>query len=164
MGGGVGSRWTAIKRREFGCVPPSLPSFPPSSIPMRPVSLTLVFLAALSSSYAGFTETGQSCNPANNRLQIGTYQFWSECVTTNFCSDKGICEPRSCRNDDFPFGYAQDSDSIPPKCTRGQFCPDEGSGCQDLLSVGSPCQMDRDGSPPIQSHFTCCLTHRSPSR
>lgn len=114
---------------------------------MRPLSTTLLFLAALSSTYAGFTEPGQPCTQANNRLQIGTYQFWSECVTTNFCSDKGICEPRKCRRDDFPFGYAQDSDSIPDKCDRGQFCPDEGSECQALLPVGSPCQMNRDGPP-----------------
>ncbi|XP_006461057.1 hypothetical protein AGABI2DRAFT_192594 [Agaricus bisporus var. bisporus H97] len=120
---------------------------------MRPLSTTLLFLAALSSTYAGFTEPGQPCTQANNRLQIGTYQFWSECVTTNFCSDKGICEPRKCRRDDFPFGYAQDSDSIPDKCDRGQFCPDEGSECQALLPVGSPCQMNRDDQCEAPPNF-----------
>lgn len=33
---------------------------------------------------------------------------------------------------------------VPPLCARGQFCPDEGSGCRALAAVGTPCQAGRD--------------------
>ncbi|KAG6334245.1 hypothetical protein ID866_4836 [Astraeus odoratus] len=92
---------------------------------------------------AGSQTKGQSCASANNRLQIGTYQFYSDCDSETYCSAAGICELKGCRKDQYPFGYAQDA-VLPPKCPTGQFCPDEGDACQPLLTVGSPCQLNRD--------------------
>lgn len=112
---------------------------------MRPFSLTFFLLSSLAAVHAGSVTRGGQCNQGNNRLQTGTYQFWSECTATNFCSDAGICEAKRCRKDDFPFGYAQNSHEIPDKCPKGQFCPDEGTDCQALLAVGSSCQLNRDG-------------------
>lgn len=119
-------------------------------------SLSLICLAmywlpltfVLSSSYllvqAGYQTKGQSCSPANNRLQIGTYQFYSDCDIQTYCSSAGVCELKGCRKDQFPFGYAQNA-TLPPKCSSDQFCTDEGDACQPLLTVGSPCQLNRDG-------------------
>ncbi|KAF9452353.1 hypothetical protein P691DRAFT_804873 [Macrolepiota fuliginosa MF-IS2] len=120
---------------------------------MHPLPLTLLLLSSLAAVNAGSTARGGQCNQGNNRLQTGTYQFWSECTATNFCSDAGVCEAKTCRKDDFPFGYAQDSHEIPDKCPRGEFCPDEGSGCQALIEVGNPCQMDRDDQCQAPPNF-----------
>jgi hypothetical protein len=122
-----------------------------STVPQRPLftmkilPLTLVLFATYRAVVAGSVNKGGACNVGNNRLQIGTFQFWSECNSVCFCSDAGICEAKGCRRDDFPFGYAQGSNNLPPKCERGQFCPDEGTACQPVLPVGSPCQLNRDG-------------------
>ncbi len=130
-------------------------SLPPLSFSsMRPFPLTLLLLSYSAAVHAGAVTTGGQCNQGNNRLQTGTFQFWSECTATNFCSDAGICEAKRCRKDDFPFGYAQDSHIIPDKCPKGQFCPDEGTDCQALLAVGSPCQMNRDGKSTTLSYFS----------
>lgn len=112
---------------------------------MHSLPFTLLLLSSFAAVYAGSATRGQPCNQGNNRLQTGTYQFWSECTASNYCSDAGVCEAKRCRRDDFPFGYAQGSHEIPDKCAKGMFCPDEGTDCQPLLPVGSPCQMNRDG-------------------
>ncbi|KAJ3571775.1 hypothetical protein NP233_g3546 [Leucocoprinus birnbaumii] len=120
---------------------------------MHPRSLTLLLLSSFAAVQAGNVTKGGQCNQGNSRLQTGTYQFWSDCSATTYCSDAGICEPKGCRKDDFPFGYAQDSHIIPDKCPRGQFCPDEGTSCQPLLAVGSPCQMNRDDQCEAPPNF-----------
>lgn len=112
---------------------------------MRLLPLTLFSLATVHQSIAGTLNSGDSCSVGSNRLQEGTYQFWSECNSVNFCSEKGICELKRCRKDDFPFGYGQDSTILPDKCKQGEFCPDEGSDCQPLIAVDQPCQFNRDG-------------------
>ncbi|KAH0827508.1 hypothetical protein J3R83DRAFT_4221 [Lanmaoa asiatica] len=117
--------------------------------------LTLVFSACYLLASAGTRTHGQSCSALESRLEIGTYQFHSDCDAQNYCSGQGICEPKGCRKDQYPFGYTQ-SDDLPPKCPTGQFCPDEGDACQPLLSVGSPCQLNRDdqcGPPPNWSEL-----------
>ncbi|KAF9531591.1 hypothetical protein CPB83DRAFT_848424 [Crepidotus variabilis] len=111
---------------------------------MKSFFLTFLLSSFYSLAHAGSLAMGQPCNPGNNRLQTGTFQFWSDCNSVTFCSDQGICENKGCRSDDFPFGYPKNSGDLPPKCPKGQFCPDEGSECQDILPVGSPCQLNRD--------------------
>ncbi|KAH7888578.1 hypothetical protein F5I97DRAFT_717186 [Phlebopus sp. FC_14] len=109
--------------------------------------LLLPLTLVLSSCYilvdAGSQSKGQNCSSADNRLQIGTYQFYSDCDTQTYCSSTGTCELKGCRKDQYPFGYPQDA-ILPAKCPLGQFCPDEGDACQPLLAVGSPCQLNRD--------------------
>jgi hypothetical protein len=117
---------------------------PSGILPMRSLFLTLLFIISPAVN-AGNSTKGQPCNVGNSRLQIGTYQFWDECNVLTFCSEKGVCEPKRCRKDEYPFGYAVNSE-FPPKCPRGLFCPDEGSDCQPRLPVGSPCQLNRDGA------------------
>ncbi|TFK44656.1 hypothetical protein BDQ12DRAFT_673342 [Crucibulum laeve] len=111
---------------------------------MHLLPLTLLLFSSYNAVQAGTQHENETCSRGNNRLQAGTYQFWSECNSVTFCNEDGICKPKGCRRDDFPFGYAQNSHSIPDKCPRGQFCPDEADLCQDLLPVGSPCQLNRD--------------------
>ncbi|KAF8973317.1 hypothetical protein BDZ97DRAFT_1780804 [Flammula alnicola] len=111
---------------------------------MRLLPLTLVLFASLQEILAGSFNKGDNCTTGSNRLQTGTFQFWSECNSVTFCSDNGTCVPKGCRKDDFPFGYAQGATNIPDKCDKGEFCPDEGSSCQPVLDVGSPCQLNRD--------------------
>lgn len=117
---------------------------------MYSLSLTLILLASYQAAYAGSVNNGGNCSTANSRLQTGTFQFWSDCNSVTFCTDQGICTPKGCRRDEFPFGYTQGA-NLPPKCSQGQFCPDEGSACQALLPVGSPCQLNRDGTNNVVS-------------
>ncbi|KAJ3776508.1 hypothetical protein FB446DRAFT_292119 [Lentinula raphanica] len=105
---------------------------------------TLFFLSWSSAVLAGSANFGDSCSVSNNRLQVGTYQFYTDCNSVTYCASNGTCAHRGCRKDDFPFGYPQGSDDLPPKCGKGQFCPDEMDACLDVLPVGSACQMNRD--------------------
>ncbi|KAJ7598957.1 hypothetical protein C8J56DRAFT_915474 [Mycena floridula] len=93
---------------------------------------------------AGTALRGEPCIQTNNRLQAGTYQFYGDCTSTNYCAANSTCVRKTCRKDDFPFGYPQDSDDIPPKCGPGQFCPDEADLCLDQIPVGQRCQLNRD--------------------
>ncbi|TFK75273.1 hypothetical protein BDN72DRAFT_832127 [Pluteus cervinus] len=120
---------------------------------MRSVATTLLLLHLHLSANAGSVNKGQPCSQGDNRLQAGTYQFWSDCNSQTYCAANNTCVARGCRRDDFPFGYAQGSDHIPDKCERGQFCPDEMDACQTLLSVGSACQLNRDDQCEAPDNF-----------
>ena len=108
--------------------------------------LTLVFLSWTSTYVdAGSVAKGGNCTVGHNRLQVGTYQFWSDCDTSTYCnSQTNTCELKGCRRDQYPFGYAKEAD-LPNLCPKGQFCPDEEDACQSQMPVGSPCQLNRDG-------------------
>lgn len=78
----------------------------------------------------------------------------------------GVCLPRMCRRDEYPFGYGtfgggsggsvkkvkgkkgqSTNDTavvLPPMCGVGMFCPDDGSGCRLQEKIGDTCQLDRD--------------------
>lgn len=119
---------------------------------MLSFSLTLVLFASYYQlTYAGSVNSGGNCSLEQSKLQPGTYEFWSNCDSVTYCNEQGICTPKGCRKDQFPFGYAVGA-TLPPQCSSTQFCPDEGSGCLDLLAVGSPCQLNRDG---IKKSFIC---------
>ncbi|KAF8161051.1 hypothetical protein B0H34DRAFT_699202 [Crassisporium funariophilum] len=120
---------------------------------MHILRLTLILFGSYQVVHAGTVDRGGPCSLANNRLQTGTYQFWSECNSVSFCSEEGVCVAKRCRSDDFPFGYPQGSDDVPPKCAHGEFCPDEGSDCQPLLPVGSQCQLNRDDQCEAPPNF-----------
>jgi hypothetical protein len=112
-----------------------------------PHTLVLLALSLLGARVnAGNVAKGGSCSTTDNRLQAGTYQFFTDCDAETFCSSSGTCELKGCRKDEFPFGYSQDSNAIPPRCGKGQFCPDEEDQCLDVLPVGTPCQFQRDGA------------------
>lgn len=119
---------------------------------MLSLPTTLLFLF-LSSSLASAGDVGENgaCTVDNNRLQIGTYEFSSDCNSLTYCNPStSTCKKKGCRRDEFPFGYAPGAD-LPPRCETGQFCPDEEDSCQALLPVDSDCQLNRDGttvSPP----------------
>ena len=118
------------------------------------LSLPTTFVFLLLSSFlanAGDVGEGGTCSIDNNRLQVGTYEFATDCNALTFCDpNTSKCEKKKCRHDEFPFGYAPGAD-LPPRCVDGQFCPDEQDACQDKLPVNSDCQLNRDGtavSPP----------------
>ncbi|KAL5504376.1 hypothetical protein ACEPAH_8450 [Sanghuangporus vaninii] len=107
---------------------------------------------------------------SNDKIDSSTHKFVSDCDDRAFCSpflnaslsrntsslsivnttstlpsnNTGICTRRLCRKDEFPFGFASGEPFIPASCPRNYFCPDNGSGCQPLLPMGAPCDMDRD--------------------
>lgn len=74
------------------------------------------------------------------------------------------CQPKGCRRDEFPFGYAAkvrwacaeltnpncsrygQFDILPPRCALDEFCPDEEDECRPLVEVGGACQLNRDGA------------------
>ncbi|KAI1791788.1 hypothetical protein LXA43DRAFT_944804 [Ganoderma leucocontextum] len=117
---------------------------------------TLALLLALSLTpqleALAITTLGTACTTANDRLDATTGAFSSDCDDTSFCASPaggaanamGTCQPRQCRRDEFPFGFANTTVPVPPLCARGAYCPDEGSGCRPLAAVGMPCQAGRD--------------------
>ena len=113
-------------------------------LPLPLVLLTFISLPA--GVHAGSVNKGGTCNQANNRLETGTYQFYSDCDSVTYCASNSTCLLRGCRRDVFPFGYPQDSNFLPPLCKSGTFCPDEMDACQPQLRVDSPCQLNRDGA------------------
>jgi len=115
---------------------------------------TFFFLFYSAVVHAGSANNGDPCDLLDNRLQAGTYQFFSDCNSVTYCAPNSTCIPKVCRKDAFPFGYPQDSPLIPPMCEQGvQFCPDEASGCQNLIAVGQPCQLNRDDSCQAPPNF-----------
>ncbi|KAG8702847.1 hypothetical protein FRC08_003206 [Ceratobasidium sp. 394] len=88
--------------------------------------------------------TGQPCDQARNRLNAETKRFSSDCDDQNYCAADGTCKLKGCRRDEFPFGY-RDPNTFPPMCPSGQFCPDEGDQCLDIMPLSSTCQLNRDG-------------------
>jgi len=101
---------------------------------------------------SGTSPEGSPCSTANNRIDKLSHRFIDDCNDKTFCSGSidGTCIPKRCRTDVFPFGY-KDGDVLPPLCSSGSFCPDEGGGCKPLVGVGRPCQMnqDRQCAPPL---------------
>ncbi|TBU30294.1 hypothetical protein BD311DRAFT_691476 [Dichomitus squalens] len=104
---------------------------------------TLLFSLAAVQIRAGDVPWLQPCDPAHQKLQEGTFQFQTDCDAMTFCASNSTCALRGCRNDDFPFGYLSNV-TVPDKCPKGQFCPDEQDQCQNVLPVGSACQFNRD--------------------
>ncbi|KAJ8489955.1 hypothetical protein ONZ45_g13379 [Pleurotus djamor] len=111
---------------------------------------------------AGTISEGGKCLPGHDHYDPNTHKFISQCSDLTFCStspsastnsiasetnftnvESGICTPRLCRRDQFPFGYGP-TDALPPLCLHGEFCPDEGNGCKGVLQPGSACQFGRD--------------------
>ena len=114
-------------------------------LPLLMLPSTLLFsLLVAPAVLAGDVPWLQPCNPAHQKLQEGTYQFQTDCDNMTFCAANSTCAYRGCRSDDFPFGYLENV-TIPDKCPRGSFCPDEQDFCQPVLAVGSACQFNRDG-------------------
>ena len=122
---------------QLATVPAMLPS-------LSFLSSTLLFSLAAVQVRAGRMHWLQPCNPAHQKLQQGTFQFQTDCDDTTYCAANSTCVRRGCRSDDYPFGYPPNV-TVPPKCGKGSFCPDEESRCQKLLPVGSACQFNRDG-------------------
>ena len=110
--------------------------------------LTLLLVSWYSTVDAGSVNYGQPCVVGHQRLQVGTYQFMSDCNAMTYCNSSSLCDWKGCRKDEFPFGYDNTSMPLPDRCGPGTFCPDEEDACQPVLAVGSPCQFNRDGTPP----------------
>lgn len=117
--------------------------------------LTLFFFSLGLEVSAGDGINGSACSVGDQRLQVGTYQFSSDCDSMWYCAGTGICEWKTCRRDEYPFGYTTNV-TLPPRCDAGFFCPDEEDSCQQVLPVGSACQFNRDGdlsSPTSHQQF-----------
>jgi hypothetical protein len=94
---------------------------------------------------AGNAPEGSSCTTDNNHIDRFSHKYLDDCDDRTFCSGSinGTCVPKTCRSDEFPFGF-KSGEIIPPLCPEGTFCPDEGSGCQPLSAFGAPCQLNKD--------------------
>ncbi|KAH8078066.1 hypothetical protein BXZ70DRAFT_961963 [Cristinia sonorae] len=109
-----------------------------------PLTLLLLSFGSLQQQHGVYAVQGnESCSQANQRLQLGTFQFTSDCDAMWYCNSTNICDWKGCRRDLYPFGYWPNV-SIPERCPIGQFCPDEEDACQEVLPVGSACQKNRD--------------------
>lgn len=113
-----------------------------------------IFVVAIAISVLAEHTVGGPCSSTNDHTDTSTGKFSSDCDDTTYCTSvNGTCQPRLCRRDEFPFGYATKNMTLPPMCREGTFCPDQGSGCRSLLSVGEACQVDRDeqcAPPPVR--------------
>ncbi|QRW08258.1 suppressor of stem-loop protein 1 [Ceratobasidium sp. AG-Ba] len=117
---------------------------PPAMILSSVVALALGATLPLSVFAGNVTEGGQ-CSTANTYLTPGSYQLNTDCDSKTYCTGSGVCAKKRCRKDEWPFGYKDVQPKDYPKmCPSTQFCPDEEDDCQDLLAVGSPCQLNRD--------------------
>ncbi|KAI0373519.1 hypothetical protein BV20DRAFT_989308 [Pilatotrama ljubarskyi] len=110
---------------------------------LLPSTLLFALWAGPGPALAGDVPFLQPCNRDHQKLQEGTFQFQTDCDAMTYCAENSTCALRGCRNDEFPFGYLKNV-TLPPKCDKGFFCPDEQDQCQELLPVGSPCQFNRD--------------------
>lgn len=111
-----------------------------------PLILTLLVPTTL----CGSISAGGVCSTNDTHVDPSTHKLITECDDKTFCTSSsssnntiGTCQPRQCRRDEFPFGYGS-SDRLPPLCDRGSFCPDDGSGCVGVKSVGDACEINRD--------------------
>ena len=116
-------------------------------IPLLP--LTLLLFTWNSVVDAGSVKYGQPCVVDHQRLQVGTYQFMTDCDSMTYCNSTNLCDWKGCRKDEFPFGYDNTTIELPTRCNSTSFCPDEEDACQPLLAVNSPCQFNREGRVPI---------------
>ncbi|KAM5543243.1 hypothetical protein V8D89_003117 [Ganoderma adspersum] len=125
-------------------------------LPSLFLSLTLLFSLAAVQVRAGRVHWLQSCNPAHQKLQEGSFQFQTDCDRMTYCAANSTCARRGCRNDEFPLGYPSNV-TLPPRCGKGFFCPDEQDQCQKVLPVGSACQFNRDaGASPAREREDEC--------
>lgn len=108
-------------------------------------TLFIVYASFFFQTNAGTTSIGGVCSTTRDHLDPNTHKFMSDCSDLTYCSgaENGTCLARTCRRDEFPFGYSA-TDVLPPLCPSGSFCPDEGDGCRVQVSVGGACQMNRD--------------------
>ncbi|OCH85556.1 hypothetical protein OBBRIDRAFT_798017 [Obba rivulosa] len=113
------------------------------------LAFLIIWLVRLSTC-GGVSKDG-TCSTKDDHVDPDSHKFMSDCNDQTYCTTatNGTCQTRQCRRDEFPFGYGP-GDAVPPLCPRGSFCPDEGSGCQPLRSVGQSCQLSRDDqcAPP----------------
>ncbi|UZJ53835.1 hypothetical protein CBS101457_003155 [Exobasidium rhododendri] len=61
--------------------------------------------------------------------------------------DFGVCINKTCRRDEYPFGYkGVPFEELPSMCDESHYCPDDESECQPLIPLGKMCQLNRDDS------------------
>ncbi|KAH7105692.1 hypothetical protein BKA62DRAFT_400426 [Auriculariales sp. MPI-PUGE-AT-0066] len=136
---------------------------------------SLVFFLALSPLQAlAKANYSEPCDTINTKLQVGTFELSGDCVAQAYCDETSkTCLKKTCRREEFPPHYPQGSDDDwPPMCGEGQFCPDEGSGCQPLLKEGDNCQLNRDdmcepppdgealNDPPYNTNGSVCINFK----
>jgi hypothetical protein len=107
---------------------------------------TTIFMVTLFQRALASVGEGGACSSLKNHLDPLNHRFISNCDDLTYCSDSvnGTCLKRGCRRDEFPFGYSNTDPFLPPLCSAGTFCPDEGDSCKPLVGVGGPCQLNRD--------------------
>lgn len=106
-------------------------------------TLVAVYTTSSLRTEAGTINIGGPCSITRNHLDPNTHKLISDCSDLTYCSgENGTCLARTCRRDEFPFGYSA-TDVLPPLCPLGSFCPDEGDGCRVQVSAGGECQMNR---------------------
>ncbi|KAI7856133.1 hypothetical protein BDC45DRAFT_534014 [Circinella umbellata] len=74
-------------------------------------------------------------------------------ISTNTCDYKG------CTNSDYMKGWDTRIHGYPQRCRGGTYCPDDNSGCKQLVNPGGHCELQRDdecaGQVPICLNSTC---------
>ncbi|GAA5914972.1 uncharacterized protein JCM6883_001784 [Sporobolomyces salmoneus] len=119
----------------------------------------------------------EPCSPANDKLSDQTHDFDSDCNATQYCipnpsggdgttiagTTAGTCAFRSCRKDEYPFGFG--NTTLPPLCNEGEYCPDRGDGCKPRIALNGACELNRDdecappADPAVQAQLSSPTNH-----
>lgn len=106
-------------------------------------------LLHLGCSLAENVPLGETCNQNLTRIDPTSQKLMSDCDDKFFCNANNTCQWRGCRRFDQDLTYAT-GEPVPPFCPKGYYCPDLQNECRPLVPLGSPCELDRDGTPLLE--------------
>jgi len=89
---------------------------------------------------------GDQCNP-NQHSYNQFLKYSDDCNSQMLACNANTqtCVWKTCANVDYLKHWnVQKNSKVPQRCSSTQFCPDDGSACQDLLPPGSTCSPQRD--------------------
>ena len=119
-------------------------------VPMHPIFVLVLLL------YGGecSLSVNEACNPPSSRLDPATHKFISDCDSKTFCdSSTKTCQLKQCRSGDPDASYGP-GDLVPSLCPHDTYCPDAQNECRPLVTIGNPCELNRDG----MRHLWTCIS------
>lgn len=104
---------------------------------------------------------GDQCDPALNGYNQ-LLKYFDDCYSPMLACNSltRTCAWKTCANVDYLKHWdVRKNPKVPQRCSQNQFCPDDGSACQDLLSPGAKCQLQRDDecSPNLPVNGGICM-------
>ncbi|OBZ85962.1 hypothetical protein A0J61_05991 [Choanephora cucurbitarum] len=121
-----------------------------------------IWLSSLWIPYAYALELGDLCDPTP--IYSTSWQYDDSCNNVYlFCdaSRNNTCHHVACSNSDYIQGWNEMLYKSPNRCNDQMYCPDNGSRCTPLISLGGHCEPQRDdectGKNAICLNSTCFI-------